>query len=350
MTIKFGSIRMRLCAALVASASVFAFMPLDAALAEGELNLYSSRHYDTDERLYSDFEAETGIKINRIEASADELIERIVNEGANSPADVLLTVDAGRLWRADKAGVLAPVDSDALNSRVPESLRHPNNHWFGFSTRARMIFYAKDRVDNPPQTYEALADPAYKGKVCTRSSGNIYMISLMASVIAHAGEDVAKQWATGLYDNRARDPEGNDTAQLRALVSGQCDIVVANSYYFARAIRKEVEGLGEAERANIGWVFPNQGDRGSHVNISGGALIKSAPNKENAIKFLEYLASDQAQEYFSAGNDEFPVVAGVPVSASAKELGDFKRDELNLGALGENQAAAQKVYDEVGYK
>lgn len=331
-------------------AAAFVLVPFADAKAEGELNLYSSRHYDTDERLYSNFEEETGIKINRIEASADELIERIANEGDNSPADVLLTVDAGRLWRADQAGVLAPVESSVLEERIPESLQHPKNHWFGFSQRARMIFYAKDRVDNPPQTYEALADPAYKGKVCTRSSSNIYMLSLMASIVAHAGEDAAKSWAEGMYANRARDPEGNDTAQLKGLVSGQCDIVVANSYYFARAIRKDVEGLSEAERANIGWVFPNQGDRGSHVNISGGALVKSAPNKDNAIKFLEYLASDAAQEYFAAGNDEFPVVEGVSFSASVQELGDFKRDTLNLSALGENQTAAQKLYDEVGYQ
>lgn len=334
----------------LACAGALVLVADNTARAEEVLNLYSSRHYETDERLYSDFEKQTGIKLNRIEASADELIERIKSEGANSPADVLLTVDAGRLWRADDAGLLQPIESDVLESRIPARLQQRDNHWFGFSQRSRMIFYAKDRVDTPPTTYEALADPVYKGKVCTRSSSNIYMLSLMASMIAHHGEEAAKDWATGLYANRARDPEGNDTAQLKGLVSGQCDIVVANSYYFARAIRRTVEGLSESERANIGWVFANQDGRGAHMNISGGGVVKTAPHKDNAVKFLEYLASDKAQEYFSAGNDEFPAVDGVPLAPSAASLGEFKPDDLNLSALGENQPMAQKIYDEVGYR
>lgn len=320
------------------------------AHAEGELNLYSSRHYDTDERLYSNFEEQTGITINRIEASADELIERIASEGADSPADVLLTVDAGRIWRADDKALLAPVDSAVLNAKIPSHLRHPDGHWFGFSQRARVIFYNKERVAEPPQTYQDLADAKYKGQVCARSSSNIYMLSLMSFLIDNLGEEAATGWAKAFRENMARAPEGNDTAQLKALISGECDIAVGNTYYFSRAIRKNVDGLPEDPRSEIGWVFPNQSDIGTHVNISGGALVASAPNKENAIKFLEYLASDEAQEYFSAGNDEYPAVPGMGLSESVAALGFFRPATTNLAVLGINQAKAQEIYNEVGYE
>ncbi|TCD14981.1 Fe(3+) ABC transporter substrate-binding protein [Oricola cellulosilytica] len=340
------ALRMRvLTAALSASVALSA----TAAFADGELNLYSSRHYDTDERLYSDFEKETGIKINRIEGKADELIERLKAEGENSPADVLLTVDAGRIWRAADAELLAPVESEVLEERIPEALQHPDNLWFGFSTRARLVFYSKERVSEPPQTYADLADPKYQGQVCARSSSNIYMLSLLASRIAKDGEEAAEAWARGLKDNLARDPQGGDTDQLRGIVSGECDIAVANSYYFARALRSEVDGLsGSIDQ--IGWVFPDQDGDGTHINVSAGAVVKNAPNRENAVKFLEYLASDSAQEYFAAGNDEYPAVEGVGRSASVTKLGDFKADDLNLSALGEYQAAAQDIYNKVGYK
>ncbi|MGF1550982.1 MAG: Fe(3+) ABC transporter substrate-binding protein [Paracoccaceae bacterium] len=315
----------------------------------GELNLYSSRHYDTDERLYSDFEEQTGITINRIEASADELIARLEAEGENSPADVLLTVDAGRMWRADQAGLLQPVSSEVLDTRIPEYLRHPDGHWFSFSQRARIIFYDKDRVENPPQTYEALADDQYEGMVCTRSSSNIYMLSLMASIIEHAGEEEAKAWAEGLNENLAREPQGGDTDQLRAIVSGECDIAVANTYYFARALAKDVDGLS-GSTDQIGWVFPNQSSRGAHVNVSAGAVLASAPNRENAVRFLEYLTTDSAQRYFSRGNNEYPAVPGVALGEAVAELGLFRQDDINLSALGKNQTRAQQIYDEVGYR
>ncbi|HKK29011.1 MAG TPA: Fe(3+) ABC transporter substrate-binding protein [Alphaproteobacteria bacterium] len=321
------------------------------AYAEGELNLYSSRHYDTDERLYSDFEKATGIKINRIEGNADQLIERIRSEGANSPADVLLTVDAGRLWRADQLGLFQPTESDALETRIPEHLRHPDGHWFGFSQRARIIFYDKGRVQRDQvQTYQSLADPSLEGMVCTRSSGNIYMLSLMAAMIEHVGPTLAEDWAQGMWDNRAREPEGGDTDQLRGIASGQCAVVLSNTYYFARALRKEVKGLDDEALAKIGWVFPNQDSSGAHVNISGGGVVATAPNKENAVKFLEYLASEQAQEYFSAGNDEYPAVPGTGLSESVAELGLFRQDTINLEVLGQNQRQAQMIYDRVGYK
>ncbi len=321
------------------------------AQAAGELNLYSSRHYDTDERLYSQFEEKTGIKINRIEDKADALIARMKAEGKNSPADVLLTVDAGRLWRADQAGLLQPVKSETLDARIPQWLRHPDGHWYGFSQRIRILFYDKTKV-NPMDisTYESLADPKLKDKVCTRSSGNIYMLSLMAAMIEHHGADKAKAWAEGMWNNRARDPAGGDTDQLRGIASGECAIAVSNTYYFARALRKQVRGLDEAAMAKIGWVFPNQDSTGSHANISGAGVAKHAPNRENAIKFLEYLASDAAQEYFSAGNDEYPAVMGVGLSDSVAKLGIFRSDTVNLSALGKNQTQAQKLYDQIGYK
>ncbi len=320
-----------------------------SAVAEGELNLYSSRHYDTDERLYSDFEDATGIKINRIEGKADELIARMEAEGANSPADILLTVDTSRLARAKNAGILQPVDSAVLEDRIPSNLQDADNEWFGFSQRGRIIFYNKETVDTPPATYADLAKPEYKGKVCIRSSSNTYNQTLLASIITHEGADAAKGWAQGIVDNMAREPQGGDTDQLRGIVSGECDIAVSNTYYFARAIRKDVKGVS-AERDAIGWVFPNQDSYGAHMNLSGAGVAANAPNKENAILFLEYLASDQAQQYFSAGNDEFPAVASVEVADSVKELGSFKADEINLSEVAKNLPEAQKIFNEVGWK
>jgi iron(III) transport system substrate-binding protein len=336
---------------LIAAAAGLAITVTGQAQAAGELNLYSSRHYDTDERLYSRFEELTGIKINRLEDNADALIERMKAEGEQSPADILLTVDAGRLWRADQAGLLQPVQSEVLENRIPAWLRHPDGHWYGFSQRIRILFYDKDKVDPMDiATYESLADPKMKGKVCTRSSGNIYMLSLMAAIIEHQGADKAKAWAEGVWNNRARDPAGGDTDQLRGIVSGECAVAVSNTYYFARALRTDVRGLDGEAMARIGWVFPNQATTGSHSNISGAGVAKHAPNRENAIRFMEYLASDEAQEYFSAGNDEYPAVMGVGLSPSVAKLGIFRSDTLNLSALGENQAEAQRIYDQVGYK
>lgn len=336
---------------MVATVTALSLLAVTQAQAAGELNLYSSRHYDTDERLYSNFEQTTGIKINRIEDKADALIERMKAEGANSPADVLLTVDAGRIWRADQAGLLQAVESDVLNARIPQWLRHPEGKWYGFSQRLRILFYDRDKV-NPLdiQSYESIADPSMKGMVCTRSSSNIYMLSLLSSIIAHKGSEAAAQWAEGVWNNRARDPAGGDTDQLRGIASGECAISVSNTYYFARALRKDVKGLDEDAMSRIGWVFPNQGTTGAHANISGAGVAKHAPNRENAIKFLEYLASDAAQEYFSAGNDEYPAVMGVGLSDSVAQLGIFRSDTLNLSALGENQPEARKIYDRAGYQ
>lgn len=313
-----------------------------------DVNIYSSRHYDTDDALYDAFTEATGITVNRLEGEADELIARLQAEGQNSPADILLTVDAGRIWRADKSGVLRGISSDILDERIPEHFRDPEGHWYGLSSRARMIFYARDRVETPPATYDDLADPAYKGQVCIRSSSNIYNLSLMAALIANEGEEAARDWAQGVLDNLARPPEGGDTDQLRGLVSGACDIAVANSYYFARALEQDVEGL-TGETDGIGIVFPNQETNGTHVNIAAAGVTANAPNPENAVAFLEYLTTPEAQAHFADANNEFPVVPGTPVGEVAASLGSFREDTLNLEALGENQARAQEIFNEVGF-
>ncbi|MDJ1008465.1 MAG: extracellular solute-binding protein [Paracoccaceae bacterium] len=312
------------------------------AFAEGELNLYSSRHYDTDERLYSDFEELTGITINRIEGNADELIARMEAEGVNSPADILLTVDTSRLERAKDAGVLQSIESDVLEARIPAYLQDEDNQWFGFSQRARILFYDKNEVTDPPQTYQELADPKYAGQVCIRSSSNVYTQTITAALIEHLGEEAVAGWAEAVVANFARDPQGGDTDQLRGIVSGECDIAMSNTYYFARAIRKDVDGVSDSLDM-IGWVFPNQDDIGSHMNLSGGGVAAHAPNRDNAIRFLEYLASDQAQEYFSAGNDEYPAVPGVGLSPSVAALGFFKPDDLDATAIANNVPAAQRL-------
>ncbi|GAB5447288.1 Fe(3+) ABC transporter substrate-binding protein [Gymnodinialimonas sp.] len=314
-----------------------------------ELNLYSSRHYDTDERLYSDFTELTGITVNRIEANADELIARMEAEGANSPVDVFLTVDTVRLQRAADLGLLQPVESDVLNTRIPAYLRDDDNLWFGLSQRSRILFYNRETVENPPQTYQDLANPEYAGMVCIRSATNVYTQNIVAALISHLGEEATAEWAAGVVGNFARDPQGGDTDQLRGIVSGECDISMSNTYYFARAVRRDVDGLTEG-LDGIGWVFPNQNDIGAHMNISGGGVAANAPNLENAIAFLEYLASDSAQEYFSAGNDEYPAVPGVGLSPSVASLGIFRPDTIDLSEIGDNVAAALDILNEAGWE
>ncbi len=333
---------------LLASIAVLAAAAGALPGAAEEVNIYSSRHYDTDDGIYTAFTEATGIEVNRIEGEADELIARMKAEGANSPADVFLTVDAGRIWLADQQGLLQAVQSETLESRIPAYLRHPDGHWFGLSTRARIIFFARDRVSAPPQTYEALADPQYEGQICIRSASNIYNLSLMGSIIAHDGEAAARDWATGLKDNLARPPEGGDTDQLKGLVSGACDIAVANTYYFARAFAEQVDGL-TGETDGIGLVFPNQTTTGTHINVAAAGVATHAPNRDNAVAFLEFLTTPEAQAYFADQNNEFPVVEGVPVGEIAASLGDFRRDTLNLDVLGENQPLAQQIFNEVGF-
>lgn len=321
---------------------------LATAVVAQEVNLYSSRHYDNDTQLYELFTNATGIKVNRIEGTPEEMIARMKAEGANSPADIYMTVDIGRVWMADKEGLLQPVKSEVLEERIPANLRHPEGHWFGLSERARLIFYSKDRVPNPPQTYEALADPQYKGKVCIRSASNVYNLSLMSSIIENDGEEAAKAWAAGLLANLARKPEGGDTDQLKGIVSGACDIAVVNTYYFSRARAEKVEGLSESID-QIGWVTPNQETTGTHVNVAVAGVAAYAPNRDNAVKFIEFMTSPEAQRFFADQNQETPVVPGIPVGPIAMEFGEYKRDPMNLSILGINQARAQEIFNEVGF-
>ncbi|MEL7216480.1 MAG: extracellular solute-binding protein [Pseudomonadota bacterium] len=325
-----------------------ALLAIAAPAVAQELNLYSSRHYDTDERLYSDFEEMTGITINRIEGNADELLARIVAEGANSPADIYLTVDTVRLSRAKDAGILQSVESDVLEAAIPEYLRDADNQWFGFSQRARILFYDKNDVENPPETYADLMSPEYEGMICIRSSTNVYSQNILAAFIEHYGEEYARVWAERVSANFARAPQGGDTDQLRGIVSGECDISMSNTYYFARAVRKDVSGLS-ADLDGIGWVFPDQNGNGAHMNISGGGVAVNAPNRENAVLFLEYLASQQAQEYFSAGNDEYPAVPGIGLSPSVASLGIFRQDDVDLSNLADHVGQAQAIFNEVGW-
>ncbi|WP_071673724.1 extracellular solute-binding protein [Nioella nitratireducens] len=313
-----------------------------------ELNIYSSRHYDTDERLYSEFEEQTGITINRIEGNADELMARMQAEGRNSPADIFLTVDVSRLNRAVEAGVLQPVDSAILEARIPQHLQEAENRWFGFSQRSRIIFYNTELVDTPPMTYADLADPAYEGMVCIRSSTNTYNQTLLASIIAHEGEAEARDWAAGVVRNFARSPQGGDTDQLAGLASGECGVAVSNTYYFVRALREEVDGVTEHLDV-IGHVFPDQDGNGAHMNVSGAGMAAYAPHPDAAVAFLEYLASDSAQVYFSSGNNEYPAVEGVPMVEELAGLGDFVADDIDLTDVANNLATAQRIFNQVGW-
>jgi iron(III) transport system substrate-binding protein len=314
------------------------------------LNLYSSRHYQTDEALYDGFTKQTGIRIHRIEAGEDALIERIRQEGARSPADVIMTVDAGRLWRAEQAGLLQPTRSRLLEERIPAALRHPDGMWFAFSVRARPIFYAKGKVDPASlRDYEDLADPRFRGKVCIRSGAAMYNLSLMSSMIAAVGVEKAEQWARGVVANMARDPKGGDTDQLKAVGAGECQLAVANTYYYVR-LAKSAQPDEKATAAKVGVVFPNQGNRGTHVNISGAGVAKNAPHREAAVQFLEYLASPEAQAYFANGNNEYPVNGPPRDNRELAALGEFRKDSLNVATLGRNQAEAQRVFDRAGWK
>lgn len=320
-----------------------------APAAAQEVNVYSSRHYDSDEALYDEFTERTGIEVNRIEGNADEMIARLEAEGDNSPADVFLAVDVGRMARAEEAGVLAPFESELVEERIPETLRHPDNLWFGVSRRARIIFYAKDRVEEPPKTYEELADPAWEGTLCVRSSRNVYNQSLLASMIAVHGEEEARDWAEGIVASMARAPQGGDVDQLRGLIAGECDVAIANHYYFLRGFDTEIAGLSE-RIDEIGWVWPNQEGRGAHVNLATAARTAAAPHPEEAHALLEFLTTDFAQRHFANQNDEYPAVPGVTAETDTERLGEFKPDtETPTASFSANALAAQEIFNEVGW-
>jgi iron(III) transport system substrate-binding protein len=328
---------------------------LPATAQERVLNLYSARHYQTDEALYTNFTKATGIRINRVDADDAGILARLQSEGAASPADVILLVDAARLWRAESDGLFQPVKSTTLESRVPATLRGKDagtgSQWFGLSTRARVIVYnklsvKKDDVD----TYEELADPKNKGKVCTRSGSHPYNLSLFGSVMEHLGPQAAETWLQWVVTNMARAPKGGDTDQIKAVASGECQIALTNTYYLARLMRSDRPD-DRAVTEKIAMVFPNQQSWGTHVNIAGAAVAKYAKHREAAVSFLEYLAGDQAQAYFADGNNEWPAVKEVKISNPALDaMGSFKTETIPVSVVGMNQAKVQQILDRVGYK
>jgi iron(III) transport system substrate-binding protein len=336
--------------ALAAILGTAAVLGTAVAASAAEVNVYSSRHYDTDKSLYQTFTQQTGIRVNVIEGGDDELIERIRTEAGNSPADILITVDAGRLWRAQNAGILQPVKSKILEDTVPEYLREPTGLWFGLTKRARVIIYNKSAVKpSELSTYEDLADPKWKGRLLIRSSTNVYNQSLAGSILAAHGEKATEEWARGIVANLARRPQGGDSDQILAVAAGEGDIAVSNTYYFGRIAGSEKPG-DKAVTAKVGVFFPNQNDRGTHVNISGAGVLKNAPNKENAVKFLEYLVSPPAQKIFAEGNYEYPVSKDAETSPVIASWGSFKEDNLNAAVFGKNNEEALKIMDRAGWK
>lgn len=320
--------------------------------AEGEVNVYSSRQEQLIKPVLEKFTASSGIKVNLVTGKDDALIERLKLEGENSPADVLLTADAGRLYRAKSLELTQPVESETLKTNIPENLRDPENHWFGLTYRARPIFYVKDKV-KPEQlsTYADLADPKWKGKICVRSSDNIYNQSMVGSMIASQGAETTEKWVTGFVQNFARPPEGGDRDQIKAAAAGQCDLAIANTYYFGQMLSGDnAEEKAAAEKVAIFWPDQGEGQRGTHINISGGTVTKAAKNKDNAVKLLEYLANDEAQSWYAEHNQEYPVKAGVAPSTLLKGWGEFKADSLNLSELGKNNAEAVKIMDKANWK
>ncbi|MGI9492507.1 MAG: Fe(3+) ABC transporter substrate-binding protein [Geminicoccaceae bacterium] len=335
------------------SAALIALFAAQAAA--DEVNVYSSRHYSTDQALYDDFTEATGIQVNLIEAKGDALIERMLAEGESSPADVFITVDGSRIARAVEAGLYQPISSEALTAAIPEQLRHPDGLWFGLSTRVRSVVYAKDRVDPSEITsYEDLIDPKWVARICIRSSSNVYNQSLVASMIAADGLEAAERWANGIVANMARAPQGGDTDQIKAVATGECDVAVANHYYLARldsSDKAEDNAIADA----VGIIFPNQDGanqegRGAHANVSAAGVAAHAPNRDAAVKFIEYLATPSAQAYFAEGNLEYPVVEDVKLSPVLQEWGSFKTDAVAITAYGENNAEALKAMDRAGWQ
>jgi iron(III) transport system substrate-binding protein len=336
--------------ALAAILGAAAVLGTAVAASAAEVNVYSSRHYDTDKSLYQTFTQQTGIKVNIIEGRDDELIERIRTESGNSPADILITVDAGRLWRAQNADILQPIKSKTLEDTVPAYLREPSGLWFGLTKRARVIIYNKAAVKpSELSTYEDLADPKWKGRLLIRSSTNVYNQSLAGSILAAHGEKETEEWARGIVANLARRPQGGDSDQILAVAAGEGDVAVSNTYYFGR-IAGSSKPEDKAVADKVGVFFPNQNDRGTHVNISGAGVLKNAPNKDNAVKFLEYLVSPAAQKIFAEGNYEYPVSKVAEVAPVIASWGSFKEDTLNAAVFGKNNEEALKIMDRAGWK
>ncbi|MFL1404946.1 Fe(3+) ABC transporter substrate-binding protein [Marinobacter sp. M1N3S26] len=331
--------------AALATVSAVALAPLPAA-ASGEVNIYSYRQEFLLKPLLDAFTEETGIETNVVFAKKG-LAERLEREGRNSPADVVMTVDISRISELVERDLTAPVDNDTLEQNIPENLRHPEGKWFALTTRGRMIFTSLDRVEEGEiTTYEELADPEWEGRICTRSGKHPYNIALFSSMIAHHGEEQAEEWLQGLKDNLARKPQGGDRDQIRAVTEGVCDVAVGNSYYYGVMLQDE-EQRPIAEQVRI--VFPNAEDRGTHVNISGIALTQSAPNRDNAIKLMEFLSGDEAQQIYAEANSEFPANPEVPATGIVAEWGELNADTLSLQTIAENADKAVRMVDRVDY-
>lgn len=318
--------------------------------ANGEVNLYTNRHYDTDEEILDQFTEETGIEVNVLKGDSDQLIERLAREGENSPADLLITADAGRLHRAKTRDLLQPVETEVLNENIPDKLKDKENFWFGLTKRARVIIYAKDRVDPEElSSYADLTSDKWEGRILVRSSENIYNQSLLASFISIHGEEWAEDWANGMVENMARKPQGNDRAQATAVAAGEGDIAIMNTYYLGKMINSD--NPNEVDVAeNVGIYFPDQDNNGTHINVSGIGLTKNAPNQENAIKLMEYLSSESAQEFFASANYEYPVNPDVEPSELLKSWGEFNEQDINLTELGINNENAVRVFNRAGWQ
>lgn len=344
--------RLVLVAAAVAAAGSFA---APALAQEKVLNLYSARHYQTDEALYNNFTKATGIRINRVEADDAGILSRLQAEGSASPADVVLLVDAARLWRAEQQGLFQPFQSPLVEQRIPAQFRAGDAgegaQWVGMSTRARVIVYDKARFKaGDVDTYEKLASPVLKGQVCLRSGSHPYNLSLFGSLMEHIGPEKTEAWLKGVVANMARAPKGGDTDQIRAVASGECGVAVTNTYYYARLMRSgKPEDKDVVNR--VGLVFPNQASWGTHVNISGAAIARHSKNREAAVRFIEYLAGDEAQRYLADGNNEYAVVPGVKLDNPAlMALGNFKQELVPIAKVGANTANVQRMLDRVGFK
>ncbi len=342
--------RVKLNLVIVVVISLMSLATIQSVVAADEVNLYSARKEKLIKPLLDQFTQETGVKVNLVTGKADALLKRLQMEGKNSPADLLITTDAGRLHRAKVSGVTQGFKSTLLEANIAANFRDPEGHWYGLTLRSRPILYVKGKVDPADlSTYEALADPKWKRRICIRSSSNIYNQSLVASMIASSGMAATEKWATALVKNFARPPKGGDRDQIKAAAAGQCDIAIANTYYLAGMLTSNDAGQrAAAEKMALFW--PNQNDRGAHVNVSGIALTKAAKNKTNAIKLAEYLVGAEAQQWYAEKNGEYPVRAGVPQSSLLAGWGKFKMDSLNLSKLGELNPNAVRLMDRAGWK
>jgi iron(III) transport system substrate-binding protein len=339
----------------ILGASLLAGFAASAQAQDAVLNLYSARHYQTDEALYENFTKSTGIRINRVDTDDAGLLARLKSEGSASPADVVLLVDAARLWKAEEEGLFQPIKSSVLEERIPARLRakagEQGSSWFGLSTRARVIVYNKLQVQKADVlSYQDLGDPKNKGRVCTRSGSHPYNLSLFGSVYEQLGAEATERWLKGLVANMARTPKGGDTDQIKAVASGECGVAITNTYYLARMMRSD-KPEDRAVIEKIGVVFPNQQGSGTHINIAGGAVARHAKNRDSAIRFLEYLSSDAAQSYFANGNNEWPAVPSVrPSNPALEALGNFKSETIPVAVVGANLPKVQQILDRVGYK